>query len=163
MLVYNSSRCGTSKCQQTCGFTTNLLVYSPSVSAGVSFTEPFWFFGCVSSELAMHSSVDLSLQQLFRGGVWTRMHIHVRNKQPNVKLPHTLKHRAMWAKTSWRSRHLLCSMRLRCRWTPYQRTHFIKEIGWATKCFWVSSNAQQISRFFYRLAVLHSKKITPLI
>jgi hypothetical protein len=58
MLVYNSSRCGTSlEDVNNLWIHYDLLVYSPSVSAGVSFTEqPFRFFGCIPSKPAIHPS-----------------------------------------------------------------------------------------------------------
>jgi hypothetical protein len=57
MLVYNSSRCGTSlEDVNNLWIHYDLLVYSPSVSAGVSFTDTIRFFGCIPSKPAIHPS-----------------------------------------------------------------------------------------------------------
>lgn len=97
-LVYNSAR---SKSDAASLDNVNetwihydLLIYSPSVSAGVSFTAHHYdslVAYLVNSRYT--PSVDLSLQQLFRVRNLSEgtMHIHVHNKRPHVRLPHTVK------------------------------------------------------------------------
>jgi hypothetical protein len=93
-LVYNSSRSGTSlENVNDLWIHYDLLVYSPSVSAGVSFTvHHFDSLVAYLVNSRYTPSVDLSLQQLFRVRNLNKgeMHIHVHNKRPNVKLPHTV-------------------------------------------------------------------------
>jgi hypothetical protein len=70
MLVYNSSRCGTSlEDVNNLWIHYDLLVYSPSVSAGVSFTEHHFDSLVAYLVNSRYTPVDLSLQQLFRGGI----------------------------------------------------------------------------------------------
>jgi hypothetical protein len=94
VLVYNSSRSGASlEDVNSLWIHYDLLVYSPSVSAGVSFTvHHFDSLVAYLVNSRYTPSVDLSLQQLFRVRNLTKgeMHIHVHNKRPNVKLPHTV-------------------------------------------------------------------------
>jgi hypothetical protein len=71
----------------------DLLIYSPSISAGVSFEMPH--FDCLVAYLVSSPftpSVDKALQQLFRVRNLTdgKMSIFVHNMRPGVQLPHTV-------------------------------------------------------------------------
>jgi hypothetical protein len=71
----------------------DLLIYSPSISAGVSFEMPH--FDCLVGYLVSSQftpSVDKSLQQLFRVRNLTdgEMCLFVHNTRPGVSLPHTV-------------------------------------------------------------------------
>lgn len=99
VLVYNSSRASGSDRDALDNVNDkwvhyDLLVYSPNVSAGVSFTEHHYdslVAYLVNSRFT--PGVDLSLQQLFRVRNLAKgeMHIHVHNKRQNVNLPYTVR------------------------------------------------------------------------
>jgi hypothetical protein len=97
-LVYNSSRPGTSLEDVQLGSTMTSWYTAKRVVQGKCPLQMHHFDSLVAywSTSQYTPSVDLSPQQLFRvRSTKGEMHIHVHNKRPNVKLPHTVTgHRA---------------------------------------------------------------------